>query len=228
MTSYSPAVPGRRRILRGGAGHRAVAASFAVPLDLNGDAAAAATIPERLEAARQAAYDKGYRTAVEEAAQAENAGRAAQLRRVADALVAAAAQVREARAEAVQVAGREAVELACQLAEAILQRELSAADSVLEALQRAVALVPDADDLVVRLNPGDTIAPADLERLVPNANVRVLHDARVERGSCVVVAGPCRIDTQIGAALERARRVLDELYPDRPAAPAAPAAEAVA
>jgi flagellar assembly protein FliH len=169
-----------------------------------------------LEEVRRSGYEEGYRAATSELAAAEAAGRAAQLRRVADALVTASAEIRQARAEAVTAVSAEAAELAYRLCEAFLQRELQVEHSCLDAVVRALALVPDEDDLVVRINPADAVDVEEIRHLVPDASVRVVADRRVEPGGCVVTAGPCRIDTQMGAALERVRDVLDELYPAPP------------
>ena len=48
--------------------------------------------------------------------------------------------------------------------------------------------------------------------LVVDANVKVVSDPSVEIGGCVVDAGPCRIDAQVGPALRRARELISELY----------------
>jgi flagellar assembly protein FliH len=214
MSSYSVAQGPRRRILRGNDGGRRVsAASFIVPMAVPDDENPGAPFPDRLDAARRSGYDEGYRAALDEVAAAEATGRAAQMRRMADALVQTARAVTEARVEAVQVAATEAVELAFQLTEAIVQRELEVGPGVVDAVRRAVALAPEDQDLEVRVNPDDPIDPAELESIVPGALIKVLLDQRVERGGCIVTAGPCRIDAQIGPALERARDVIAELYP---------------
>jgi flagellar biosynthesis/type III secretory pathway protein FliH len=177
-----------------------------------------------IDEARKQGRDEGYRAAMEQIEAAETTGRAAQLRRVADALVAAANDVHDARRDAVEMGASDAAELAYALAEAFLQRELSVGRPAVEAVSRAMHLIPDEQDIVVRLHPGDAIAADELRGIVPDAEVKVVEDPRVEPGGCVVVAGPCRIDTQIGSALERARQILAELYgapaPDRVEVPA--------
>jgi len=146
-------------------------------------------------------------------AAAEASGRAAQLRRVSDALVAAANALAEARVDTVQVAATEAVELAFQLTEAVLQRQLEVGPGAIDAVRRALALAPEDEHLEVRVHPEDPIDSSELELVVPAGTFKVLADPRVERGGCVVTAGPCRIDAQIGPALQRARDVIKELYP---------------
>jgi len=46
---------------------------------------------------------------------------------------------------------------------------------------------------------------------LPEASVHVIADPSVEAGGCVVEAGPCRIDAQIGPAIERARALLRDM-----------------
>jgi flagellar assembly protein FliH len=144
-----------------------------------------------------------------DAAAGDEAARTAQVCRLSDALTTAAAAARSQRAEAVSLAEREAVELAFELAETLLGREISLNPSLsLDAVRRAVALVPQGEDLVVRLHPGDVVTPEELQALVPDASVKVVLDPHVELGGCVVEAGPCRIDAQVGPAMERARALI--------------------
>jgi flagellar assembly protein FliH len=46
---------------------------------------------------------------------------------------------------------------------------------------------------------------------VADASVKVVHDPAIEIGGCVVEAGPCRIDAQVGPAMERARALIDSV-----------------
>lgn len=222
MSLYSVASAPRRRIVRADDGRRVSAASFLVPMSLADEANPGAPYTDRLDAARQSGYDEGYRAALAEVAAGEASGRAAQLRRVSDALVQTAGAVADARVDAVKVAATEAVDLAFQLTEAILQRELEVGPGVADAVRRAIALAPEDQHLEVRIHPHDPIDPAELESVVPGVLIKVLPDPRIERGGCVVTAGPCRIDAQIGPALQRARDVITELYPavERTTAPA--------
>jgi len=218
----SSSKPGRVRILRGDAGRRAAAATLAVEAPSRGAATMAAPagvsgavagspmgMSDPLEAARAEGYDAGYEAATAEAAAGFEAARAAQLARMSDALVAAAAAAAGARAELVRVVEAEAVHLAFELAEAIVRRELTLSRCVsVEALRRAIGLVPNGEDVLVRVHPGDVVDPAELVALLPEAAVKVVSDPAVEAGGCVVEAGPCRIDAQIGPAIERARALL--------------------
>ncbi|HUO48084.1 MAG TPA: FliH/SctL family protein [Acidimicrobiales bacterium] len=219
MSSSNPV---RSRILRGPESRRAAAAA------LTGDAPAMAApgsgagahapmrpsgspvgMADRIEAARAEGYTAGYEAGAAESASGFEAARAAQLARMADALVDAAASAAGARAEMVRELEAEAVHLAFELAEAIVRRELTLSRCVsVEALRRAIGLVPNGEDVLVRVHPGDVVDPRELAALLPEAEVKVVSDPAVEAGGCVVEAGPCRIDAQIGPAIERARALL--------------------
>jgi len=99
------------------------------------------------------------------------------------------------------------VHLAVELAALLAGRELELADEPARAaLERALALVPDAPAVVARMHPSD-VALADWER----PGVEVVADETVEPGGCVVVAGDTTVDAQLSGALERLRAVVDEL-----------------
>lgn len=209
----------RRRILRRTEGFNEVAHSAAllvdVPVGMRDTGGHG--LQEMLDQARREGHDEGYRAATAELAAAEASGRSAQLRRMADALVAAAALIHDTRRQLTDEAAADAAQLAYSLTEAFLQRELAVQESVVDGVARALSLIPEEQDVIVRLNPIDLVDPSELQTLVPDASVKVLADPRIEIGGCVIVAGPCRIDTQVGPALERARRVLDEMYPAKAA-----------
>ena len=202
----------RRRILRSSDALVASSATLLVDVPALTASGGSNSLQSMLDDARREGRNEGYRAAMDEMAAAEASGRAAQMRRVTDTLVAAAEAVHDARSRLVEMGAAEAAELAYELAEAFLQRELAVGQPAVEAVTRALHLVPEGHDVIVRLHPGDVVSADELRALVPDAAVKVIEDPRVDQGGCVVVAGPCRIDTQIGSALERARRVLAELY----------------
>jgi flagellar assembly protein FliH len=199
------------RVLRGEAGRRATTETFGFPVpDTRNRPTAPAVDP--FAAARAAGFQEGFEAGLADAAAGDEAAVTARTARLSDALIAAAVAARSQRAEAVAQAEREAIELAFELAEALLGRELSLSPSLsIDAVKRAVALVPEGEDLVVRLHPDDVITADDLKTLVAEASVKVVHDAEVEIGGCVVEAGPCRIDAQIGPAMARARALIDSV-----------------
>ncbi len=95
------------------------------------------------------------------------------------------------------------------LVEDLLGRELALADSpVLDAVRRALALVPADAPAVVRVHPDDLgEIPAEVLAELP-ASIRVVGDPDVERAGAVAETGPRRIDAQLMAALERVQVVL--------------------
>jgi flagellar assembly protein FliH len=102
-----------------------------------------------------------------------------------------------------------AVELALQLAEALLGRELALAeDPAADAVRRAVAGVPGDVPLVVRLHPDD-LAVLDREVLGERtATATVVADAGVARGDAVVETLDGFVDADLAGALARVREVL--------------------
>ena len=89
--------------------------------------------------------------------------------------------------------------------EAVLDRELALAKNPgRDAVTRALALAPNGD-AVVRLNPADvkTLGSVSFGR-----ELSVVADPSVEPAGAVVEVGACRIDAQIGTALERVRDAL--------------------
>jgi flagellar assembly protein FliH len=79
---------------------------------------------------------------------------------------------------------------------------------VLDAVRRALALVPADAPAVIRVHPDDLgEIPAETLAELPET-VRVLADPDVERAGAVAETGPRRIDAQLMAALERVQAVL--------------------
>jgi flagellar assembly protein FliH len=99
-----------------------------------------------------------------------------------------------------QVAG-----FAVDVAEVVIGRQPSTGA---DALARAISFAPDRGNIVARLNPADLAALDDADVLVPGREVTVVADANVQPGGCILDVGACRIDAQIGAALDRVRGIL--------------------
>jgi len=154
--------------------------------------------------ARQTGFDEGYSMAQAERETAVEAER----HRVRVALMGAAASAAQTRVEAVASITSEVVELALELTEVLVQRELRQSDAGVEAVKRALRLAPTGDDLVVRLHPDDAIEIDQVEMLAPGVSVKVIADPAIERGGCVLEVGPCHIDTQVGPALGGAGAVI--------------------
>lgn len=136
----------------------------------------------------------------------------ARLHRAVSSLDAAAAELEHRDAVTIAEVERAAIELAVELAAELVGRELTVTQQpVLDALHRSAALLPARGTPVVRVHPDDaaTVEEAVLDDAGRwSAEVSVLADASVEPGGCVVEVGPCRINGQIGNALDRMRTTL--------------------
>lgn len=134
------------------------------------------------------------------------------LERAALALEAATADLERRDAVTVAEVERAAIELAVELAAELVGRELAVTEQpVLDALQRTASLLPTRGDPIVRVHPDDATTAEQVvasESARWTATARVLADDSVEPGGCVVEVGPCRIDGQVSAAIDRMRAVL--------------------
>lgn len=168
---------------------------------------------------RDAGFEEGYQRGWD-AGSEEVAAAIADHRRSADRLAACASAMERALGE---LHGRDErviaeiepdiVQLAVALATELVGRELASVDApVVDALARAVQLVPDRGAPTVRVHPDDAetareAVDADIVRW--RRDVELVADPTIERGGCVVDVGPCRIDAQLGTALERLRHAFD-------------------
>jgi flagellar assembly protein FliH len=182
-------------------------------------------VSAEVKAAQEAGYQKGWDAGWKDGFDAGRIeGRARAQQETAAELVPALSAVRRAvadleRQERVTLEQLEgvAVELVYHLVEALLDRELELTDApVRDSLARALRLVPDRGAVVVRLHPDDVHVIASMdEDPLPGRVLDLVGDPRVERGGCIVDVGACRVDAQIGAALDRAREVLAGSRPRR-------------
>ena len=182
---------------------------------------------EELERLRQHAHAEGFaaghaegmRAAAEVVAETERAAaerladvQARWERRVASAtaaLGAAAARFDEASVPVADEVRESILGVVMTLVEDLLGRELALADSpVMDAVRRALTLVPEDAPVVVRVHPDD-LGEIPTEGLAGlPASVRVVADPSVERAGAVAETGPRRVDAQLMAALERVQAVL--------------------
>lgn len=188
---------------------RRIAAS--VPGELQAAPELTATVEQARDEAARVGYEDGYqaglragedelRRHIEPARERVNAA----LR----ALESAALQLGSRQEALVADVERHVASLAISIAEAVLGRELAAPGSgAQDAITRALQLAPSGADVVVRLHPDDAAALGDVTRS-GGQTVTVVADPAVEPGGCIADAGPCRIDAQIGPALDRVREVL--------------------
>lgn len=101
----------------------------------------------------------------------------------------------------------QAVEVALQLAEAVLGREVAlAADPGTDAVRRALALMPAETSVTVRLHPQDRRG-VDASAFGDHG-VRLVDDPTLRRGDAVAESDTAVVDATVGAALARVREVL--------------------
>lgn len=166
------------------------------------------------DAARREGRREGLAAARAEIDAAVAAQHAAALRltRAAAALEAATADLLRRDAVTLREMEDQVVELAVQLGEELVGAELRGCDEpVRGALARAMSLIPDRGDLVVRVHPEDASPAGDALASMAGAAGRstaIVADPGVEPGGCIVDVGSCRVDAQIGPALQRLRVVL--------------------
>jgi len=139
---------------------------------------------------------------------------------VAKALAAAVDELERRDGVALASIQADVVALAARLATEIVGRELRSVEQpVLEALGRVAALRPDRGEVVIRVHTDDLATAeeaveADLLHWPDGA--RVVADPGIEPGGCVADVGSCRIDAQLGPAIERMRLALDSAGPTQP------------
>jgi len=190
-----------------------------------GDRPTESTLQGLAETARTAARAQGYATgwaegrrAGEDAARAEAEAQArlratehtrqdAEHEHAVAALREAAQRLQSAVGEVCAAVAAHAVEVALQLTEAVLDREVALAqDPAADAMRRALALLPEAAAVTVRLNPQDraNLGAAELGGPV----VRLVEDPALQRGDAVVETDTSVVDATVGAAMARVREVL--------------------
>jgi flagellar assembly protein FliH len=163
----------------------------------------------------RAATDHVQAAAAEaEAIQREAADTQARSVRTALRALAQAATSLEVRAVTPAAELRDAVlDAAVELTETMLDRELAlATEPGLDALRRALDLVPSGRPVTARLHPSDAAAVRDALAAMPagelGRELLVVADASVEPAGCVVECDASRVDAQLSTALARVREQL--------------------
>ena len=134
---------------------------------------------------------------------AEQAGRS---------LSSAAMQLRLMDQETLGDLEQQVVALALALAKEILGREVRAFDDVaVDAAIKAMSLTPDRGPCVLRVHPQDRTAVSSfISSADERQEIEVVADPGIERGGCVVVAGPLLVDAQISSAIARIAEALGQ------------------
>jgi flagellar assembly protein FliH len=102
---------------------------------------------------------------------------------------------------------------AVELTETLLGRELAVAtEPGMDALRRALDLLPNGRPVTVRLHPTDASVVRDALAAMPagelGRDVLVVADPAIEPGGCVADCDATRVDAQLSTALARVREVL--------------------
>jgi len=173
---------------------------------------------DRLEEMRKAIWQQAYEEGIAEGIKRERESQEARRREkrlsLEGALSEAVQSLSRSQGEGLAIIRDEVVSFALELAEAVIGRELELASGpVRDALRRALQLAPPGVVLTVHVNPVDSSLLdqkflSELEASVPGSSLSLSEDPTVEPGGCVVESGACRIDAQIGPALQRAREAL--------------------
>lgn len=189
-----------------------------------GDAVTEHTLSGLAETAQAAARAQGYSTgwsegrkAAEERAEehraelmaehrADEVRREAEHRAAVDALTRATAQLAEALACVSADVTARSVEIAVALTEELLGHELAVATAPgVDAVHRALDLVPADAVVKVRLCPAEAVHPGLAELVGP---VTVVADPSLQRGDALVETVDGVVDARVSGALARVREVL--------------------
>jgi flagellar assembly protein FliH len=195
-----------------------------------GDAVTESTLTTLTDRARAAAQAQGYaagwaegrRRATETATELETrlladaaearAAAVAEQQRLVDALTTAAARCADDFDQRYDVLAGRALDLALQIAEEVLQRELAVAhEPGLDAIRRALAPLDRRAEVTVRMHPADRAALDEsvLEQLAGEGRaVTLVDDPGLSRGDAVAETDHSLVDATIAGAMTRVREVL--------------------
>jgi flagellar assembly protein FliH len=158
--------------------------------------------------ARREGYEAGVRDAAQQASNVERQ----RLHALATSVGDTARAINAERAAAVNVAENDVLELALQLAEVLVGRELELSGAPWrDAVRRALQLAPSETEIRLRLHPEDAASALQDDELMQQLSplVAIVADHTVERSGAIADAGSCRIDGQISSALSRVRAALN-------------------
>lgn len=162
--------------------------------------------PEMLEAAREEGRRAAEAVLAAEVANHRHA--TAQMQAAASVFANALDQIEHVDLGTLHDFQQQVLSLALQLAEHVVGRELQACDDVvLGAVERALSLVPERGDVVLRVHPGDLAIVLESAASMGHraGDVQIVADADVSRGGCVASCGPLQVDAQLPAVFARLR-----------------------
>ena len=168
-----------------------------------------------IERIQKQAHDEGYQTGHGEG-QLKAQDEAARLAR-------AATQLEQALTDLDQQIADELLALAIEIARQVVRGELTARpEAILDVVHEALAQLPH-QHAANYLHPDDaSLVRSFLGDTLGHAGHRILEDAKLQRGDCLIEAGGCQVDATVAT---RWRRVLEGMgieaaWPDRDENPA--------
>lgn len=170
---------------------------------------------EEYETARQAGFEQGRNEGraiavkqMEGQFQLETERHEADLAEVSKALVTLLADLEAKADELEHRLASETVDLALEIAEAVLGHEVAAsADPGADALARCLELAPSSGDLVARLHPEDAAQLGEVDGL-NDRGVTIHPDPSLARGDAVVMIDDATIDARMSESLRRVGEAL--------------------
>jgi flagellar assembly protein FliH len=164
------------------------------------------------EMAERRGYEVGYAEGLAEATRESDRQRDDEAARVAEMIAVlsnAVAAAHEGAASARAEIERAAPKLAFELLEELLVRESQlTSDPGYEAITRVLASDESTQPATIRMNPLDIEALGDVATKSHGRELSFVADSSIETGGAVLEIGKTTLDAQLGAALERVRRVL--------------------
>jgi len=137
-----------------------------------------------------------------------------QLKRSSQALSAFIDQMKEQETKLIQTCAPKLADIAVQLAERIVHKEIEKDPSLVVAqAEEAISRILEREKLIIRVNPSDEeLMKKHKEQLVRMFDgldkIEVIGDSRVERGGCVVETNLIKVDAQPSSQLKAARKSL--------------------
>lgn len=181
--------------------------------------AAAAPAPDTealIEAARQSGYQDGYRNGLA-ALESYKQTQAEQMARYMNEQVGGLVEAMQQRLDALeqQLAGRVAG-VSLELARQVVRSELiERPELVVEVAEEALsALLSSARQIVVRLHPEDhAVVQGRLDEILQSRGARLVADASIRRGGCLVDSDIALVDATVEARWERAAGAMGHQAP---------------
>lgn len=166
-----------------------------------------------LKRAKEEGFQLGKREGLEAArAEALEAAKR-EVRPVVEAFRRAAEEICSLRERIMKEAEGDVVSLAIGVAELILQQPVKADPQVVVAqIRKAISVLGDEDEVVVKLNPVDLkVAKSHIGSVLPASNpmkLSLVPDKSVDRGGCVLECKRGMVDARIATQLDRAKAAL--------------------